>query len=279
MQILITNDDGIDSPGLSAMARAARQRGHDVLVAAPDRPSSGASAAIGSRRHGRGPMIQEEHPDRIGMPSDVRCLAVETTPAQIVYLAAEGALGAPPPDMVLSGINCGANTGRAIVHSGTVGVAVTAGLLGLRSMAVSVDAITPRHWESAEKVTVKMMEWLEFQPFDGRVLNLNIPDVPLSDMRGMRAAPLAVFGSVQADDVDFPEDPVSSVRRVALAYEPEYARQEPGTDHYLLQRDWVTVTMLRWMDDDFRGLTLPRFDDLYLKPPHARASARPNWSE
>lgn len=279
MQILITNDDGIDSPGLSAMARAALHRGHDVLVAAPDRPSSGASVSIGARRHGRGPMIQEEHPDRVGMPAAVRCLAVEATPAQIVYLAAEGALGAPAPDMVLSGINCGANTGRAIVHSGTVGVAVTAGLLGLRTMAVSVDAINPRHWEAAEKVTVKLMEWAEFQPMDGRIVNVNIPDVPLCDMRGLRAAPLAIFGSVQADDVDFPEDPVSSVRRVALTYEPDYSRLEPGTDHYLLQRDWVTVTMLRWLEDDFGGVTLPSFDDLCPRIGPARDANRPIWSE
>lgn len=276
MQILITNDDGIDSAGLATMARAAVQRGHEVLVVAPDRPSSGASAAIGMRRHYGRPIIQEEHPE--GMPAGVRSLVVEATPAQIVYLAAQGVFG-QTPGMVLSGINLGANTGRAIVHSGTVGVALTASVLGIRTMAVSVAGTSPTNWDTAENVTLRLMEWAEFQPSDGRILNINIPDVPLYQLRGLRAAPLAVFGSVQAADVDFPDDPVSAVRRVAVEYEPEFAKQEPGTDHYLLERNWVTATMLRSMADDFTGITLPSFAPLSPTYSRPHTAPRPTWSD
>ena len=276
MQILITNDDGIDSPGLATMARAAHRRGHEVLVVAPDRPSSGSSAAIGLRRYCGRPVVQEEHPD--GMPAGVRCLVAEATPAQIVYLATQREFG-EAPGMVLSGINCGANTGRAIVQSRTVGVALTASLLGIRTMAVSVAGTAPTHWDTAQHVTHKIMEWAEFQPSDGRILNINIPDVPLSELRGLRAAPLAVFGSVQAADVDFPDDPVSAVRRVAVEFEPEFARQEPGTDHYLLERNWVTATMLRSLTDDFTGLTLPMFDNATHTISRPHTAPRPTWSE
>lgn len=276
MQILITNDDGIDSAGLATMARAAIQRGHEVLVVAPDRPSSGASASIGMHQHYGHPIIQEEHPE--GMPAGVRSMVVEATPAQIVYLAAQGVFGQPPA-MVLSGINLGANTGRAIVHSGTVGVALTASVLGIRTMAVSVAGTSPTNWDTAERVTIRLMEWAEFQPSDGRILNINIPDVPLYQLRGLRAAPLAVFGSVQAADVDFPDDPVSAVRRVAVEYEPEFAKLEPGTDHYLLQRNWVTATMLRSLSDDFTGITLPTFTTLSPTYSRPHTAPRPIWSD
>ncbi|WOQ16695.1 5'/3'-nucleotidase SurE [Raineyella sp. W15-4] len=264
MQILITNDDGIDAPGLAAMARAAARRGHTVLVAAPDHPSSGVSAALGMRTPTESIVIQEEHPD--GMPPGVRCLVAEATPAQIVYLAVQGEYG-EVPRMVLSGINSGANTGRAILHSGTVGAALTAAVLGIRAMAVSLAGHAPRHWDAAEEITLRLMEWLEFQACDGRVLNLNIPDVPLDRLRGLRAAPLAAFGELQASDIAFPTVGKPDLRRAAVTYEPALARDEPGSDHYLLSRDWATMTMVRSLIDDFSGVTLPSLDQ--LDPAHA----------
>lgn len=276
MKILITNDDGIDSPGLAAMARAAARRGHEVLVVAPDRPSSGVSAALGMRTETHQLVIQEEHPP--GMPPGARCLVAEATPAQIVYLSAQGQFGEQPA-MVVSGINCGANTGRAIIHSGTVGAALTACVLGIRTMAVSLAGIEPQHWDTAEEVTVPLMEWAEFQPSDGRVLNVNIPDVPLDQVRGLRAAPLAAFGSVQASDVDFPSAAGADLRRVAVAYEPEFDRKEPGTDDYLLERNWITATMLRSLTDDFDGIHLPSFEQMVPTRPHLPAESRPSWSD
>ncbi len=266
MQILITNDDGIDAPGLAAMARAAARRGHTVLVVAPDHPSSGVGTALGLRTPTESIVVQEEHPE--GMPAGVRCLVAEATPAQIVYLAVQGEYG-EVPRMVLSGINSGANTGHAILHSGTVGAALTAAVLGIRTMAVSLAGSAPVHWDAAEEITLQLMEWLEFQSADGRVLNLNIPDVPVDQLRGLRAAPLSAFGELQAADIAFPTAEAPDLRRAALTYEPALARDEPGSDHYLLARGWATVTMIRGFTDDFAGVTLPALDQ--IDPSHANA--------
>ncbi|QGF23640.1 5'/3'-nucleotidase SurE [Raineyella fluvialis] len=266
MQILITNDDGIDAPGLAAMARAAARRGHAVLVVAPDHPSSGVSAALGMRTPTESIIIQEEHPE--GMPPEARCLVAEATPAQMIYLAVQGEYG-EVPRMVLAGINSGANTGRAILHSGTVGAALTAAVLGIRAMSVSLAGPDPHHWDTAEEIALRMMEWLEFQASDGRVLNLNIPDLPMDQLRGLRAAPLASFGELQAADIAFPTAGAPDLRRAAVTYEPALARDEPGSDHYLLAREWVTATMVRSLTDDFAGVALPTLGQ--IDPGHALA--------
>src|SRR6185503_13559585 len=134
VQVLITNDDGIDSPGLAALAAVARDAGHDVLVAAPSREFSGASAAItGVERDGRILTELRDLPDLPGVPA----VSVAASPAFIVLIALAGGIG-PEPDLVLSGINYGVNAGRAVTHSGTVGAALTAALGGRRAAAFSI---------------------------------------------------------------------------------------------------------------------------------------------
>ena len=149
---LVTNDDGIDSPGLHALAAAAVSAGLEVIVAAPAEQSSGASAALtATRREGRTVVARRELPGLDG----VEAWAVEAQPGHIVVAALNGWFD-PAPDVVLSGINHGANVGRAVLHSGTVGAALTAGISDVRGLAVSLDvALHPtgeRHWESATAV-------------------------------------------------------------------------------------------------------------------------------
>ncbi len=111
MRALVTNDDGIDAPGLAVLARIARDAGLDVVVAAPAEQSSGASAAItAARREGRTPVERVELPDLTGVPA----FAVSAQPGHIVLGALRGWLD-PAPDLVLSGINHGANVGRAVL--------------------------------------------------------------------------------------------------------------------------------------------------------------------
>src|SRR5687768_6804026 len=117
MRVLVTNDDGIDSPGILALARAALEVGLDVTVAAPSWDSSGASASLTAvERDGRFLLSKETLPGLDG----VRAFGVEAAPAFIVRAAVRGAFG-PEPDLVLSGVNHGPNTGHAVLHSGTVG--------------------------------------------------------------------------------------------------------------------------------------------------------------
>jgi 5'-nucleotidase len=201
--VLITNDDGIDSPGLHALAAAAFAEGLDVVVAAPATESSGSSAAIlGAEADGRIHMDRREIAG-LTMP----CYAVRAAPALITLIAAHGAFGAPP-DAVLSGVNRGANVGRAVLHSGTVGAALTAGSNGARGLAVSLDVgMHPSvcHWDAAASVARSVLGALLDAPA-GTVLNLNVPNDAV--VSTLREAPLAVFGIVQTTAAEHGEGEV-----------------------------------------------------------------------
>ena len=235
MHALVTNDDGIDSPGLAVLAGAALDAGYDVTVAAPARESSGASASLlGAEHDGR---LVVEPRDAPGLPEGVTSLAVRAAPALIAFVAAYGGFG-PKPDLVLSGVNKGANTGHAILHSGTVGAALSARTHGIAAVAVSIDAAEPRHWETARLVTDHVVGWVGRTPLDGRTLNVNVPDVAPADLRGLRQAPLASFGLVQAR-IHEDED-----RHLMLQYSGTERHTEPDSDTGLLTRGWATATLL-----------------------------------
>ena len=136
---LITNDEGIESPGLWALAVAARDAGLEVVVAAPHRDSSGVGTSVLSVQDGG---RTEVHARELPGLSGVEAWAVEGHPAYIVHAAGRGWLD-PAPDVVLSGINVGANVGHAVLHSGTVGAALTAARHGWRGLAVSLEAAWP----------------------------------------------------------------------------------------------------------------------------------------
>ncbi len=197
MRVLITNDDGIQSPGLSALAAVARERGHDAFVVAPNWDSSGASAAVTGVTHGRD-LLVERHDWPGWGPGSV--LAVNGTPALICRSAIQGVFG-QPPDIVLSGINRGANTGRAILHSGTVGAAFTAYHEQRPALAVSL-AVTGSvdgrgaHWASAAIIAGRLFDWLSGE-MRHVVINCNVPNVPPDQVRGIRVGRLAAVGASQ----------------------------------------------------------------------------------
>lgn len=237
MRVLVTNDDGIESEGLAVLARAALAAGADeVVVAAPARDSSGASASLlGAEHDGRLVVDRKDAPD---LPPGVDSYAVRAAPALIAFVAAHGGFG-PKPDLLLSGVNRGANTGHAVLHSGTVGAALSAATHGIRGLAVSLGDARPRHWATAEAYTTHVLRWMLEQPRQpDRVLNLNVPDRPLAEVRGLRRAPLAAFGAVQAR--------VHEVEHgnLMLTYSELAASQESETDAGLLLRGWATVTLL-----------------------------------
>ena len=193
---LVTNDDGIDAPGLVALAAAAVAAGLDVVVAAPARQSSGASAGIiATTRQGQTPI---ERRQLAGLPG-VEAYAVDAQPAYIVRAAVRGWWD-PAPELVLAGVNHGANVGRAILHSGTVGAALTAGLNGLPGLAVSLDVgwhpSGAPHWATVGHLLPDVLEMLTGAPH-ATVLTLNIPDRPPEALGELRYAALAEFGTVQ----------------------------------------------------------------------------------
>lgn len=234
MRALITNDDGIDSPGLHALAIAARDHGLDVVVAAPARQSSGSSASItAAEDDGRIQIERRELPGLDGVPA----FAVRGAPGLIALIASNGAFG-DKPDLVLSGINHGANVGRAILHSGTVGAALTGGLSGALGLAISLDVgfePTDFAWDAAAIVTLSVLPTLLAQPA-GTVLNLNVPNVTTAV--DVREASLAPFGIVQTT---MHRDGDSHVR---LAVEDLPNDPVPGSDAALLAEGYATLTSI-----------------------------------
>ncbi|MDN5750382.1 MAG: 5'/3'-nucleotidase SurE, partial [Pseudonocardia sp.] len=196
LRALITNDDGIDSPGLWALAAGARSAGFDVIMAAPHVDASGVGGSVLSvREDGLVRLHPRELPDLPGVPA----YGVEGHPAFIVHAAGRGWLD-PVPDIVLSGVNLGSNVGRAVLHSGTVGAALTAGLHGWRGLAVSLDCgwrpSDRPHFGAVAHVLPAVLDVL-LGSDEGTVLNLNVPDRPAAELAELREARLAAFGAVQ----------------------------------------------------------------------------------
>lgn len=196
-RILVTNDDGIDSPGLHALARAATALG-DVVVVAPDSEYSGASVALGA--------LHLIHPEvhETAVAGVEEAWAVSGPPALCVYFARLGVFGAGF-DLVLSGINPGANVGRSVMHSGTVGAALTAVAGGINAVAVSQavpgsvegqsvddDPITGQLWESAADIGVLAgRSLLEQRPDPAIAINVNVPNLAVDEIAGWRRTTLA----------------------------------------------------------------------------------------
>ncbi|NLG21423.1 MAG: 5'/3'-nucleotidase SurE [Actinomycetales bacterium] len=250
MRVLVTNDDGIDSPGLAVLANVAHAAGHDVVVAAPSHQYSGASASlIGHEVDGRLELTAGAPP---GLVHGVPAHGVRAAPALITFAAGYGAFG-HRPDVVLSGVNLGANTGHATLHSGTVGAALSAATQGIPALAASIASADPEHWATAEEVCRVAFDWVVEHCPEGRVLNINVPDVPTARLRGLRVATLAEFGAVQAAVKERGEG------WVQMTYEEVDVEHEPGTDAYLLEHGWATASLLRTPIHDVTDPTPPEF--------------------
>ena len=194
VRILVTNDDGIDSVGLHVLARTMCNHG-DVVVVAPDREYSGSSASVGALHL----MRPEVH--RVTMSDVPETWTLNGPPALCVMFARLGAFG-PKFDLVVSGINPGANVGRAVYHSGTVGACLTARIGGISGVAVSQavtgfgvegqgwdEMIADQKWESAAAVAdVVVGALVADMPAEPVVVNVNVPNLPLDQIDGWTEA-------------------------------------------------------------------------------------------
>lgn len=191
MRVLITNDDGIDSHGIAVLARVAVEAGHDVVVAAPHEERSGASASLSALQNRDQLVVSRASVADL----DVDAFAVQASPAMIAFVATRGAFG-PRPDILLSGINHGPNTGSAVLHSGTVGAALTASTHGVPAMALSLAGLDTASlaapgdihdqidrevasgapsWDTAHLVARRALDWFVDHGAADWVLNVNIP--------------------------------------------------------------------------------------------------------
>lgn len=196
--LLLTNDDGIDSIGLHVLARAMGRFG-DVLVVAPDSEYSGASAALGPL-HLIHPEVHECHIEGVA-----RAFSVAGPPALCTMFAALGAFG-PKPDLVVAGINPGANVGRAVYHSGTVGAILAGRGRGISGVAVSQEVaefavegqgdernLGSQLWEHAAAVAEVVVGALLAGglPADPVVINLNVPNRTVQSITGWQLSEVA----------------------------------------------------------------------------------------
>lgn len=174
MKILITNDDGVYAPGITALAEALSEIA-EVTVIAPDQNRSGISSAISL-----------ELPLRV-MRSPTGWYMLNGTPADCVKLALSGFLS-DEPDMVVSGINAGPNLGDDVVYSGTVGGAIEGRFLRLPSMAISCAGRHGKfYYDTAAKVAVDIIKRLEKNPLEsGLILNVNVPNIPYDQLKGIK---------------------------------------------------------------------------------------------
>ena len=226
MRILLSNDDGYRAPGLLCLWRVLSNQ-WEVTVAAPDRDRSGASNSLTLRN----PLRAERRENGF--------IVVEGTPTDCVHLALTGLLE-QDPDLVVSGINAGGNLGDDVLYSGTVAAALEGRHLGLPAMAVSLVGRNPRYYETAASVVARFLRELEsgFIPA-GTVLNVNVPDLPLDRVAGIRVTRLghrhrsrpAVAG----------HDPAGE--RIYWFGEAGSARDNaPDTDFHAVDEGYVSVT-------------------------------------
>ncbi|TCV99236.1 5'-nucleotidase /3'-nucleotidase /exopolyphosphatase [Biostraticola tofi] len=172
MRILLCNDDGIHAPGIQTLAEALRQFA-DIQIVAPDRNRSGASNSL-----------TLDAPLRIQTESNGDIAVLSGTPTDCVYLGVN-ALMRPAPDIVVSGINAGPNLGDDVIYSGTVAAAMEGRHLGFPALAISLNG--ERHYETAAAVTCGLLRALGKTPLrTGKILNINVPDLPLSSLKGIR---------------------------------------------------------------------------------------------
>jgi 5'-nucleotidase len=175
MNILVSNDDGADAPGIRALYEALADLGR-VIVVAPCENHSGASSALSLHRRVR---VLQTAPD---------FFRVEGTPTDCAHLALTGDFLDVRPDILVSGVNNGENMGDDTIYSGTVAAAMEGFLFRLPSIAVSLAGGGDRHFSTGAKVARALAQKI---PRDGpRLLNVNVPDIPFADLRGYAATRL-----------------------------------------------------------------------------------------
>jgi 5'-nucleotidase len=243
MHILLSNDDGYQAPGLAALARALSEVA-DITVVAPDRDRSGASNSLTLEQ----PLRARQQPNGF--------ISVEGTPTDCVHLAITGLLEAEP-DMVVSGINAGANLGDDVLYSGTVAAATEGRFLGLPAIAVSLTSHAPAHFDTAARVARELVQRLQRQPLPpDSILNVNVPDLPYERLRGLQATRLG--HRHKAEPVVKSEDPRG---RPIYWVGPAGPEQDagPGTDFFAVREGFVSITPLQV--DLTRHAAVPELSD------------------
>lgn len=234
-RILVTNDDGLDAPGLHHLVRALAPD-HDVVVAAPSSDLSGSGTGIG--RYDAANPATFVRRDLDG----VEAYGLAGPPGLAVMAAALGAFGRRPT-LVVSGINPGINTGHSIVHSGTVGAVLTARTFGSSGVAVSLAPSQSWRWETAAAVARAAVEWILHRE-RRTTLNVNVPALPLEQIKGARWARIDEFGYFRVATAD------ASQRTLQLEVSDRSSGSDPRSDTALCREGYVALTLLSAIEQE-----------------------------
>jgi len=233
MRILVTNDDGIESEGIHVLARAVADEGHEVVVVAPSTNWSGAGAALGDLDPARPLSVR-----RVEIPGspDLDAWALDGPPALCVVAARLGAFG-DEPELIVSGINAGLNTGRAILHSGTVGAVLAGQNFGISGLAVSVASGDHWYWDTAASLAVEVLPLVVSAPAR-TALNLNVPALRRPEVAAVRWTRIAPLGAVRARLNS------TSDEQVEFSLEPTGYEPPEDTDQGAVNRGHAALTTL-----------------------------------
>ncbi|MCP4284653.1 MAG: 5'/3'-nucleotidase SurE [Gammaproteobacteria bacterium] len=229
MRILLSNDDGYQAPGLKAVYEALLPLA-EITVVAPDRNRSGASNSL-----------TLENPIRAEQAGN-GFVRVDGTPTDCVHLAITGLLE-QEPDMVIAGINAGANLGDDVLYSGTVAAATEGRFLGLPAMALSMNSHEPMYYDTGAQVAAVLVRRLLVSPLSpDSIINVNIPDLPFEALKGYRVTRLG--HRHKAEPVVRATDPRG---RTIYWVGPAGSEQDagPGTDFQAVREGFVSVTPLQ----------------------------------
>lgn len=252
MRFLLTNDDGVTAPGIWAAARALADMGC-VTVVAPSTNFSGYGAALPPARAFS--YVPYRRPD--GHPANVTAYGLAATPASCAHAGLSGALGGGPFDLVVSGVNHGANLGRDVFYSGTVGAALTAHILGVPAIAISLDAgpAGVAHWDAAGWALGEVVRlWqanastapnINSEPAPV-VFNVNVPNLPVSRLSGTLITSLASASCLTR--YHFNPDPHAENVIAISAHDDPHA-PEPWTDAWAVAQGYVAITPFRAIPD------------------------------
>ncbi len=250
-RILISNDDGIYAPGIQAMYEAVKDLG-EVTVVAP----AGEQSAVGHAITLSDPIKAKP----ISRPDGFRGYAVGGTPADCVKLAV-CALLPKPPDLVLSGINLGPNTGISVIYSGTVSAATEGVILGIPSVAISLGSYQKPRWDVAARVARQIAQHvLRVGLPPDTLLNVNVPNLPAKQIRGYRTTLMGRSRFVEK--FDRRTDPQGNVY-YWMDGELELLGDEGETDIIAVREGFVSLTPI-WFDLTHRA-ALPAVQAWKLK--------------
>ena len=228
MRILLSNDDGVHADGIKVLFDELAKI-FDVTVVAPDRNCSGASNSLTLLNPLRAQTLENGF------------ISVNGTPTDAVHLGA-AQLMQPKPDLVVAGINHGANLGDDTIYSGTVAAATEGRHLGMPAIAVSLVSSDPKHFQTAAVVTAKFIERLQLHPLPrDQIININVPDVPLDELKGIQVTRLG--NRHKAETMKKVQDPW---QRDIYWYGPLGKELDAGvgTDFHAIANGYASITPL-----------------------------------